>query len=737
MNKRLLIGIVTAECHADFQAETLKGMISQAFKSNCDAAVISSFHNFFFDSSHLESEKEIFRLMLSDSFDGFLYDRNTFYSEKIRNFIDDLLERSGKPVMLLDSGDHRIFESTAIDDRSAFEEITDHLIDVHGFRKIYCLTGPKKQFVSEERLGGFRLSMKKHGIAVGSEYCIYGDFWVNAAKNLAADIISGRVPMPEAVVCGNDHSAISLVTALTEGGIRVPEDIAVTGYDDSAEGRDFSPSITSLRRPNFQLGAEAFRRLYRIITGRICVRVSSQNVTLRTGESCGCGAHDTELPVKKRRSAVIKAQYMRQVLRGDMLFDISGAETPEKFADRLDNYTYCIYKLRNMYICLTRSFLESGSTGAFGTDTEMKAVLRKTAVNRVFEDSGYFPAADILPIFGTQRKYPCAYYITPLHCGEHFFGYGALSFGKEPISYDELYIYWTNYVNAALDRLRATCKMKRELGSASRRAFYDGATGLLNRNGIEKRLSERPHSSGEKLSFIRIQLTSADRIYYSGGETRCRQLISSFAGLLEQCTKQEEILGLWGDGIFALVSSRPDREKELFKELSAKVRGASPGNAESSDMAFSIGVYCPSEDTVGDIGSSMHRAAVNRVCSYTAAETGSNPQFEKLCQLRERIAENPELPWNISDIAEELYLSKSYLQKIYKTFFGKGIIEEMTQFRLEKAKELLVRTEMTVTEIAKECGYSTYNYFVRRFRADEGVSPNEYRQMQEKNRTFP
>ena len=730
MNKRLLIGIVTAECHVDFQAETLKGIISQAFKSNCDAAVISSFHNFFSDSSHKEQEKEIFRLLLSDRFDGFLYDRNTFFSEKIRSYIDDLLERSKKPVMLLDSGDHRIFESTAIDDRSAFEEITDHLIDVHGFRKIYCLTGPKKQFVSEERLGGFRLSMKKHGITVGSEHCIYGDFWVNAAKELAADIISGRISMPEAVVCGNDHSAISLISALMEGGIRVPEDIAVTGYDDSAEGRDFTPSVTSLRRPNFQLGAEAFRRLYRIITGKICVRVSSQHVTLRTGESCGCGDHGLELPVKKRRSAVMKAQYMTQVLRGDMLFDISGAESPEKFIDRLDNYTYCIYKLRHMYICLTRSFLESGSTGAFSADTEMKAVLRKKAVTRVFEDSGYFPASEILPVYGTQRQYPCAYYITPLHCGEHFFGYGALSFGKEPISYDELYIYWTNYVNAALERLRVTCEMKRELDSASRRAFYDSATGLLNRNGIEKRISERPRISGERLCFVRIQLTSADRLYYSGGENRYRQVISDFGGLLEQCTREEEIWGLWGEGIFALVSSRPDREKELFKELSAKVRAASTGTAESSDMAFSIGVYCSPEDSIGDVGSFMHRAAVNRVSSYTAAETGSNPQFEKLCHLRERIAENPELPWNISDIAKELYLSKSYLQKIYKTYFGKGIIEEMTQFRLEKAKELLVRTEMTVTEIAKECGYSTYNYFVRRFRAEEGVSPNEYRTKQ-------
>ena len=104
------------------------------------------------------------------------------------------------------------------------------------------------------------------------------------------------------------------------------------------------------------------------------------------------------------------------------------------------------------------------------------------------------------------------------------------------------------------------------------------------------------------------------------------------------------------------------------------------------------------------------------------------PQFEKLCMLRNRIMKNPELQWNISEIAESMFLSKSYLQKIYKTYFNRSIIEEMIRFRLDMAKKLLDETELTVTEISKKCGYSSYNYFVRQFRMSEGVSPSEYRE---------
>ena len=127
------------------------------------------------------------------------------------------------------------------------------------------------------------------------------------------------------------------------------------------------------------------------------------------------------------------------------------------------------------------------------------------------------------------------------------------------------------------------------------------------------------------------------------------------------------------------------------------------------------------------LGIAMHKAEINRLFNYNISENSANPQFEKLCMLRSRIMKNPENPWNISEIAESLYLSKSYLQKIYKSYFNKSIIEEMIQFRIEKAKELLTNTDMTVTEISKECGYSSYNYFVRQFKISEGISPSEYR----------
>ena len=742
MNKRILIGVIITECQVDFQKEILRGIISQAFKSNCDIAVLAPLHNFFMDTPHKQTEKKIYDLILSGRFDGFLYGRNTFYSEDIKNHIDNLLLRSGKPVMLMDSADHRSFETTSIDDCAAFEQITDHLIDVHGFNKIYCLTGPRKVFVSEERLKGYKNSMKKHGLYYDRTYCYYGDFWREAAKDLARRMIRGEIERPEAIICGNDFMAISLAEEFASAGIRVPEDIAITGYDASEEGYSFSPSITSFARPNFQMGAEALRRLYRIITGRICNRVHNENGELRTGRSCGC-TDDQRVVQRLHRQNRINARFESNMLMSDMLFDITNVDNTASFADRLDNYTYFIYKLRHVSICLTKKYIESPAGNFtdkldFNIGDDMKTVLEKYAIKRQPAPENYFSSLDILPVFDTERNYSVAYYISPLHYNDNFFGYSAISFGKEPISFGTLYLQWINYVNVALEQLRVKAMMNRTISTANHALLYDDITGLLNRNGMEKAVAGLKDSwsrSGKTIDFLRIHLTGLSKTYFQSGEDKCQRIYAEFARKLCDCMSPEEICGAWSNNTFGIVTPLSNRSEEIFNSLSEKIKASQFDDDESCNVDFSLGQFSQQITPETSLGNAMHKAAVNRVFTYSISENNSNPQFDKLCLLRNRIMKNPENPWNISEIAESLYLSKSYLQKIYKSYFNKSIIEEMIQFRIEKAKELLVQTNMTVTEISRECGYSSYNYFVRQFKLAEGMSPSEFRESEKTNKS--
>lgn len=739
MNKRILIGVIITDCHVDFQVEIMRGIISQAFKSKCDIAVITPLHNFYSDSLHKDTEREIFKLILSDKFDGFIYDRNTFCNEEIRKYIDDLCTKSGKPVMLLDYGNHKLFETTSVDDSEAFEAITDHLIDVHNFKKIYCLTGPKNIYCSEERLKGYIRSMKKHKLFFDKSYYEYGNFWTDGAKAYAEKIIKGEIERPEAIVCGNDVCATALTETLINNGIRVPEDIAVTGYDASIEGYQFEPSITSYVRPNFQLGTEAFRRLYRIITGKICSKVPDENGNLRVGRSCGC---EENKKIKKniRRKMKICNDFETRLLYGDMLFDITNADNLQLFFDKLDNYTHLLYKMNRFCICLTEKYLNMQSNPkteqlTFEADDKVSIKMAKSAVRREPTDNTFFNSSELIPVFNTKRNYPSAYYISPLHYNDNFFGYAAISFGKEANSFTSLYLQWINYVNVALEQVRIKSVMQSTILSNNKALLYDDSTGLYSRNGLRYKFDNMIKSLSKadaSISCICVELASLKKIYYQCGSEKMERIISGFANALRSCLKNDEFCGAWASNYYAIITIHHDRTTEIFNDMCVKV-SESHYYDESYDVAFSIGDCSTSLSPTPDLSEIIYKASVNKVNSYTIQESNVNPQFEKLCMLRNSIRKNPERPWNISEIADSLYLSKSYLQKIYKSYFNKSIIEEMIQFRIDKARELLTNTDATVTDIARECGYSSYNYFVRQFKMCEEISPSEYRENIRKN----
>ncbi len=734
MGKRILLGVIITDCHVDFQEEIMRGIITQAFKSSCDVAVIAPLNNFSINSQHRDYEKTVFDLILSPRFDGFIYDRNTFCSEDVKKYIDELLRRSGKPVMLLDYNDHKSFETTSVDDSSAFETITDHLIEVHGHRNIYCLTGPKKNFGAEERLEGFRRSMKKHGLDCGKNNYGYGDYWVQSAQDLAADILSGRMERPDAIVCGNDIMALTVCKSLITGGLRVPEDIAVTGYDASDDGYRSNPTITSYSRPNFQLGAESCRRLYRIITGKICSRVRNESGKLRLGRSCGC-QEDNSIKHGTKRRMDINSSFESGLLYGDMLFDITNTDNVASFADRLDNYTYFLYKLCHINISLTRRFIEATEGRLtdnlrFQCGDQLMTVLSKSAVKRKAESGNYYSSADLIPELNEDRSYPSAFYISPLHYNDDFFGISAVSFGKVPTSFSNIYIQWINYVNIALEQLMIKSIMKNTIQKTNQALLYDSMTGLLNRSGIEKECQRLISGSmaGSNAEFITVELSGLKKMYFQAGEKRCNEITAYIADALRSCLYDDEICGVWSPQTFCVITMHEGRASEFFGQLSSKVNDSRFDPDKNFNVDFSVGVY--EHALNGDItaADAMYKSIVNRLHSYTISEANSNPQFEKLCLLRNRIMKNPELPWNISEIADSLYLSKSYLQKIYKTYFNKSIIEEMISFRIENARKLLEKTDMTITDISRKCGYSSYNYFVRQFRNSEGLSPSEYRE---------
>ena len=82
----------------------------------------------------------------------------------------------------------------------------------------------------------------------------------------------------------------------------------------------------------------------------------------------------------------------------------------------------------------------------------------------------------------------------------------------------------------------------------------------------------------------------------------------------------------------------------------------------------------------------------------------------------------------IDDIAEEVHLNAQYLMRLFKKEMGQSILEYITDERIKIAKELLVRTDYPINQVADSVGYANYSYFTKIFRRATGESPKQYRQ---------
>ncbi|MET7440246.1 LacI family DNA-binding transcriptional regulator [Streptomyces sp. NPDC004082] len=174
------------------------------------------------------------------------------------------LHRDGLPVVLVDDrGHHPEFPSVTAANAEGGAAAARHLL-ADGRRRPLVLTGPLRFGCVRDRLAGFRAAYADHGIDVGQ--VTEGDFTeADGRARVGALLAAGR--RFDAVFAHNDLAAIGVLGALRDAGLRVPEDVAVIGFDDIPVARHTEPSLTTVRQPMREMGETAARLLLARLAG--------------------------------------------------------------------------------------------------------------------------------------------------------------------------------------------------------------------------------------------------------------------------------------------------------------------------------------------------------------------------------------------------------------------------------------------------------------------------------------
>lgn len=209
-------------------------------------------------------------------------DREHKYLEMLRNRLSDgvifmetelkgseLLElsKSFPVVQCCEYREDIDVDYVAIDNFAAAYKAVSHLTSL-GHKRIAMISTRNSFISTREREAGYARALADAGVAFDSELIIRGDYGFKSGIR-AAKTIANMEKRPTAVFAISDIVAIGAMKALKEAGLKIPEDIAVVGFDDISFASMYDPSLTTISQPKYDMGCEAMNMLIRKIKGEL------------------------------------------------------------------------------------------------------------------------------------------------------------------------------------------------------------------------------------------------------------------------------------------------------------------------------------------------------------------------------------------------------------------------------------------------------------------------------------
>ncbi|MFZ5891133.1 MAG: SpoIIE family protein phosphatase [Myxococcota bacterium] len=178
--------------------------------------------------------------------------------------------------------------SILVNNREGMRLSVEHLLRVHGCRRVAYVGGPRDNDEALARFNGYCDALAAAGVAFEPNLVRAGDFLAPSGRAAIADILSSGFSF-DAVVAANDHMALGAIDALREANLKVAEEVLVMGFDDSPVARFAARSLSTIAQPADQMADIAMQNLLRAMDGEAVPLVTQVRVNLVLRESCGCG----------------------------------------------------------------------------------------------------------------------------------------------------------------------------------------------------------------------------------------------------------------------------------------------------------------------------------------------------------------------------------------------------------------------------------------------------------------
>ena len=250
MNTRKLIGVFATEISSRIQGNFYKELHKNATRLGYNLIFFEADHKRINQSDTSHTAPILFGFAENIEFKAFVIHAQSLGMPEVINELIDMGKRRHIPVFVYDCEAFDIKKEAGVypivtDYKGGFAKSVRHLIEYHKCKNIFMIAGIKGNSYSEDREAAYREEMSKAGLPVLDGQVGYGDFWEIPAINALQGFLDGDLATPDAICCANDSMAIAVTRELKNRGIRVPEDIRITGFDGIDDGKYNFPVIST------------------------------------------------------------------------------------------------------------------------------------------------------------------------------------------------------------------------------------------------------------------------------------------------------------------------------------------------------------------------------------------------------------------------------------------------------------------------------------------------------------
>ena len=499
----------------------------------------------------------------------------------------------GEPI----EGIHSILTNN----RDSLEQILEHLLGLHHYRNPVFVTGPTQSRDGMDRLEIFRQALAIHDIDDYEERIHYGHFSIADGIAAVKTFWDERKIQPDLAVCANDSMAFGLMFALNQRGIRVPQDLAVTGFDDLPFSPWCESPLTTVHQPFRESGSQAVALVCRLLGLTAPERKRVSDIILETSpifrSSCGCPSPDLADPVSLHRTEVLHA--------------IIGQETNQLFDFQLTNYAKITREsgalannAQNEATLLSHLGIHNWYLSIWDQSRSLDAISR---LHIAYESGRQLPLPaqglgfteqDIFaPGMGLSGRWTNILQVL----SEANTPFGSLIMEYSP-DFRSRYEAVRTRFSETIGSLRAALKLKQlnqALQEVSQKletqSLTDEMTGQYNRRGfltLGSRQIAYCRRQQETFGIYFIDLDGLKQINDRWGHEAGDMAISTFAQVLQGIFRETDLVArLGGDEFTVLTPNTNAADFPLIKQrLDAAITVANCSMAKPWKLAFSIGV---------------------------------------------------------------------------------------------------------------------------------------------------